>query len=135
MTATTTTAGEAMPAGKPVPAMPRHMLPRLAALCVLVAAADQLFLTQSWPGLSAAIYAAMIGGFVLAFAAVEQDGDGGRLAVAGLATLAGIAPLVENVSVLSIAVAATALAVASLLLSAPGRRSVTGWAGTLGAFF
>ena len=135
MTATTTTAGEAMPAGKPVPAMPRHMLPRLAALCVLVAAADQLFLTQSWPGLSAAIYAAMIGGIVLAFAAVERDGDGGRLAVAGLAALAGIAPLVESFSVLSMTVAAAALAAASLLLSAPGRRSVTGWTGMLGAFF
>lgn len=135
MSTTTITADVSEAADTPPPAVPRHMALRLVALCCLVALSDLLFLTHAEPGLSAALYATAIAAFALVLAAAEQRGDTTRIAIGAAIAAAGIAPLVENVSLLSVAVAATALAAAALWLNASGRESIAAWAAALGAFF
>ncbi len=136
MTIASTMTAESAAPQTPLPPLPVNMAARLAALGVLVAVADWLFFgaTHLKPGLSLAIYATAVAGALLGCAAAERAGSRhGRWA--GIATaLAAVAPLVETISLLSLLVALTLLAVTALLANGMTRNGLASWAAAVGMF-
>lgn len=110
----------------------RPRLPRKAGLAVLLVVAADILLYDASPGISAAMFAALLGGGIW-YANRPSPGEPAVRSAAVL-TVAGCLALVENVSWLSVSFALAGLISLALPWRADWRNDAVGWLAMLLAF-